>query len=90
VYASYTHQEADKWKGAGQQRQDQFNLKYVKDFGETRLSAFLNTSNRREIDYQDMSLEMINRLGYNWDNFYPDFAAAIKASNTLCGNGSTP
>lgn len=90
VYASYTHQEADKWKGAGQQRQDQFNLKYVKDFGETRLSAFLNTSNRREIDYQDLSLEMINRLGYNWDNFYPDFAAAIKASNTLCGNGSTP
>ncbi|WP_214278589.1 hypothetical protein, partial [Escherichia coli] len=28
VYASYTHQEADKWKRAGQQRQDQFNLKY--------------------------------------------------------------
>lgn len=90
VYVSYTHQEADKWKGSGQQRQDQFNLKYVKDFGDSRLSAFVNTSNRREIDYQDVSLEMVNRLGYNWDNFYPDFAAAVKASNTLCGNnGST-
>jgi iron complex outermembrane receptor protein len=90
LYASYTHQQADKWKGHGEQRQDQFNLKYVKDFGENHLSAFINTSNRREIDYQDMSMEMINRLGYNWDNFYPDFAAAVKASNTLCGNnGST-
>jgi len=90
VYLSYTRQVADKWRGEGQQRQEQVNLKYVKDFGENRLSAFLNTSNRREIDYQDMSLEMINRLGYNWDNFYPDFAAAVKAANTLCGNnGST-
>ena len=90
LYASYTHQQADKWKGHGEQRQDQFNLKYVKDFGEHHLSAFINTSNRREIDYQDVSLEMVNRLGYDWDNFYPDFAAAVKASNTLCGNnGST-
>ncbi len=82
VYASYTHQEADKWKGAGQQRQDQFNLKYVKDFGGNRLSAFINTSNRREVDYQDLSLEMINRLGYNWDNFYPDFQSALKVATT--------
>jgi iron complex outermembrane receptor protein len=90
VYLSFTHQNADKWKGHGEQRQDQFNLKYVKDFGDSRLSAFINTSNRREVDYQDMSLEMVNRLGYDWDNFYPDFAAAVKASNTLCGNnGST-
>lgn len=89
IYASYTHQQADKWKGEGQQRQDQFNLKYVKDFGESRLSAFVNTSNRREVDYQDMSMEMIGRLGYDWDNTYPDFNAALKAANTLCGNKGT-
>ncbi|PTT88235.1 TonB-dependent receptor, partial [Pelomonas sp. HMWF004] len=90
VYLSYTRQNAEKWKGNGEQRQEQVNLKYVKDFGGSRLSAFINTSNRREIDYQDVSLEMVNRLGYDWDNFYPDFAAAVKASNTLCGNnGST-
>jgi iron complex outermembrane receptor protein len=89
-YISYTKQDADKWKGAGEQRQEQWNLKYATQWGDNRFTAFLNTSRRREIDYQDMSLEMINRLGYNWDNFYPNFAAAIKASNTLCGNnGST-
>ena len=89
-FLSYTHQNAEKWKGNGEQRQEQLNFKYVKSFGESRLSAFVNTSKRREIDYQDMSLEMIGRLGHQWDNFYPDFAAAIKASNTFCGNnGST-
>lgn len=89
-YASYAGQSADKWKGSGQQKQDQWNLKWVKDLGrDSRMSAFLNTSDRREIDYQDMSPEMIRRLGYNWDNFYPNWQAAVRASNTLCGNGGS-
>ena len=88
-FISYTNQNADKWKGQGEQRSAQWNLKYVKQFGDNRLSAFVNTSDRREIDYQDMSLEMVKRLGNDWDNFYPDFGAAIKASNTLCGNGGS-
>ena len=88
-YLSYTNQNADKWKGSGQQRQEQVNVKYVNQFGENRLSAFVNTSKRREIDYQDLSLEMINRLGYKADNFYPNFSAATKAANTLCGNNGS-
>ncbi|MET0519263.1 MAG: TonB-dependent receptor [Burkholderiaceae bacterium] len=89
-YASYTHQNADKWKGQGEQRLEQWNLKYVKEFfGDSKLSAFVNTSKRREVDYQDMSLEMIGRLGKDWDNFYPDFGAALNAAATLCGNNGT-
>lgn len=90
-YASYANQAADKWKGSGQQTQEQWNLKWVKDIGkDSQLSAFLNTSDRKEIDYQDMSPEMVQRLGYNWDNFYPNWPAAIQASRTLCGNGASP
>lgn len=89
IYLSLTHQEASKWKGQGAQRQDQVNLKYVKDFGENRLSAFINTSNRREIDYQDVSFEMINRLGYNWDNYYPDFTAATQSAKGIWTHGET-
>ena len=85
-YLSYTNQNADKWKGVGQQRQNQWNFKYVKEFGDSRFSAFVNTSERKEMDYQDLSLEMIQRLGYNADNFYPDFNAAVQASNAYCGN----
>lgn len=88
-FVSYTNQNADKWKGSGEQRQEQVNVKYLLELGDSKVSAFYNTSKRREIDYQDMSLEMINRLGYNWDNFYPDFAKTIAASNTYCGNGTS-
>ena len=89
-YVSYTDQDADKWKGHGQQKQEQWNFKWVKELGENRLSAFYNTSRRREVDYQDLSLDLIKRKGDTLDNFYPDFAAAVKAANTLCGaNGST-
>lgn len=87
---SVSAQDADKWKGTGQQRQNQVNLKYVDDLSaDTRVSAFVNTSQRREIDYQDMSLSMINRLGYTWDNYYPNFNAALTAAKTLCGNNGT-
>ena len=89
AYLSYTAQEANKWKGAGSQRQTQWNLKYQAAWGAHQLSAFYNTSERREMDYQDMSLEMLNRLGYHWDNFYPDWGAALRAADTLCGNGTT-
>lgn len=88
-YASYTQQQAAKWKGSGEQRQTQWNLKFVREWTDNRLSAFVNSSERREMDYQDMSLEMINRLGDRWDNFYPDWGAALTASRTLCGNGAS-
>jgi len=87
---SLSRQRADKWKGEGEQRQDQLNLKLVKRLGPHRLSAFLNTSDRQELDYQDLSLEQLARLGWRWDNFFPDFDAALRASTTLCGNGGAP
>lgn len=86
---SFTGQDAEKWKGTGHQRQQQFNLGYLNTWGHSRLSAFVNTSERREIDYQDMSKEMIGRLGYNWDNFFPNVTAAVNAAATLCGNNGT-
>jgi len=89
ISLSFTSQDAEKWKGEGHQRQQQFNLGYLNTWGQNRLSAFVNTSQRREIDYQDMSKEMIGRLGYKWDNFFPNTAAAVNAANTLCGNNGT-
>ncbi|MBB2487851.1 TonB-dependent receptor [Mitsuaria sp. WAJ17] len=88
-YLSYTRQNADKWKGEGEQRQEQWNLKYARQIGEHQVTAFVNTSKRREIDYQDVSLEMVRRLGYDWDNFYPDIQAALNASTTHCGNAGS-
>lgn len=79
-YISGTRQRADKWKGSGGQNQDQFNSKFVHNFGDNVLSGYFNYSDRKEIDYQDMSLEMVKRLGYNWDNYAPDFQRALDAA----------
>lgn len=92
---SYAHMDAGKWKGDGAQKQDQVNAKVVGDLGVGRLTAWLNYSDRRENDYQDMSKAMIDRLGYNWDNFAPDWnaaytAAAVYQNQQVAAGGALP
>jgi iron complex outermembrane receptor protein len=86
-YISATRMRADKWKGDGPQDQDQINAKVVHRFGENTLSAFFNYSHRWETDYQDMSLDMVNRLGYNWDNYAPDWQRAVNAAKGIYTGG---
>ena len=88
-FLSGTRQRADKWKGAGPQDQDQFNARFVDSFGETTLSGFFNYSNRDETDYQDLSPEMVQRLGYNWDNYQPDWQRAVNAAKGIYTGGVT-
>lgn len=90
VFLSAMRQRADKWKGDGQQRHEQYALKLLRELGPHRLSALLTRSDRQELDYQDLSLSQIARLGWRWDNFFPDFEAALQASRLLCGNGEAP
>lgn len=90
AYVSISDQRSDKWKGAGQHKQQQLNGKLLADLGGAgRLTLSGNWSERREVDYQDLSHEMIHRLGWNWDNTFPNFARAVTISNTLCGNGGS-
>ena len=74
---SYAWQDADKWKGDGAQRQDQVNARIVQPVGDGQVFAFVNYSNRRDNDYQDLSAEMIGRLGYKWDNFAKNWDYAV-------------
>ena len=87
-YVSYAYLDAVKWKGEGAQRHHQANAKLVADAGErATLTAFLNFSDRRENDYQDLSLEMIRRLGYGWDNFRPDWRLAVRVAHIARNRG---
>lgn len=86
---SYVNQNSEHWKGEGEHRSEQVNAKYVQFFGESKVSAFVNWSDRAEIDYQDMSPEMISRLGYNWDNYFPNWQAAIDSANGIWNSGET-
>jgi len=90
AFISGTRQRTDKWKGDGGQDQDQWNSRFVYNFGENNsLTGFLNYSDRKEIDYQDLSKEMIGRLGYNWDNYQPDWQRAINAAKGVYSGGVT-
>ena len=83
---SLTDNNSEKWKGDGERRQQQINAKAVAEFGSTKLSGFINSSKRREIDDQDLSLAMIRTLGYGADNTFPDFSKALAIATTQCGN----
>ncbi|MEG3088801.1 TonB-dependent receptor domain-containing protein [Sphingomonas sp. PB4P5] len=76
-YLSYGYLKTDKWKGFGEQRQHQVNAKIVQDLGaKGSITGFFNFSDRREQDYQDLSLGLIKKYGYNLDNISNNFALA--------------
>jgi iron complex outermembrane recepter protein len=77
---SYAWQDADKWKGDGVQRQHQVNARIVQPAGDGQFFGFVNYSDRAENDYQDLSADMIGRLGYRWDNFAKDWDTAVRVA----------
>lgn len=89
MYLSGAYSTVDKWKGDGDQEQMQFNTKATYDFGDSRVGAMLNTSDRDETDYQDLSLDMLHRLGWDWDNYAPDWNRAVNAAKGIYTGGVT-
>jgi iron complex outermembrane receptor protein len=88
AYVSGAYLNAGKWKGDGSQYATQVNAKFVWDASESfTVSGFANYSDRKENDYQDMSLGMIDRLGYDWDNTAPDFLLARQIAQIAANRG---
>jgi iron complex outermembrane receptor protein len=79
-FLSGVYHNAEKWKGGGEQRSMHVNAKAIIPVGDAEFDGFFSYSDRAEQDYQDLSLEMINRLGYDHDNYFPDYAKAISAA----------
>lgn len=89
-YVSYVYSDMDKWKGWGSQRTNQANAKIVAPLGgDIRLVGTLSYSDRRENDYQDLSLGMLDRLGYDWDNISNDYALAVRVADIANNRGDT-
>lgn len=65
------------------------NAKVVVPLGEAVLDGWFSFSDRREQDYQDMSLGMLARLGYGSDNTYPDYSLAIRLADVGNNRGDT-
>ena len=88
-FVSGVYHNAEKWKGGGDQRNWQINAKALIPVGEAEFDAYFAYSDRAEQDYQDLSLEMIGRLGYDWDNFFPDYATAVRVADIAANRGET-
>ena len=78
----------DKWKGSGEQQQRMYSLKAVQPIGDTgSVTAYYNYSDRAERDYQDLSFDIIRRRGEDWDNWAPDWSAAVAAAQACAASG---
>ncbi|MBD3729021.1 MAG: TonB-dependent receptor [Sphingomonadales bacterium] len=89
-FVSYAHYKTDKWKGYGEQRQDLVNAKITVPLGDFAIDGWYSYSNRAEQDYQDFSLEQIDRLGYFADNFsYLQLALANQVADVGANTGYT-
>ncbi|MCS6946413.1 MAG: TonB-dependent receptor [Steroidobacteraceae bacterium] len=75
-------QDSEKWKGAGDQRQRVYNLKVVQPVGAATVIGYFNYSDRAEIDYQDLSFDILARRGRDWDNYFPNWTAAVAAAQS--------
>ena len=90
-YVSVADQSSDKWKGGGEQKQRQYDAKLVMPLGDRgELAGFYHRSERREQDYQDLSFDMIKRLGRNWDNTLPNWNLAVAAARAYQTNTALP
>lgn len=87
--ASAVRQHAVKWKGDGPHDLAQFNSKIVHGGEHHSLSAFYNYSDRSENDYQDLSLDMQRRLGWDWDNYAPDWERSLQAARGIFSGAVT-
>ena len=88
-YVSYAYGTTDKYKGDGTQDQHMVNAKAILPVGEGQIDAWFSYSDRREQDYQDMSLDMLARLGYEFDNTFPDYATGVLYADIGNNRGET-
>ncbi len=89
AFLSYSNYQTDKWKGEGIQKHQQLNFKAVQSIGAGTITGWLNWSMRRENDYQDLSLDMIDRLGSDWDNISDNWDLAVQVSEIGNNRGDT-
>jgi iron complex outermembrane receptor protein len=88
-YVSYSYYSTDKWKGVGEQRQHLINAKVIVPVGNVDFDAYGSYSDRRENDYQDLSLSLIRNRGYALDNISGDYALALRIADVAANRGDS-
>lgn len=84
---SYARSDGDKWKGEGEQFDQQVNAKLVQPIGrESNVKIFFNWNDATQFNYADQTIDMLNKLGHRNDYYYPDYTRAyLAAEGTFSG-----
>ena len=83
-YVSYDRRAEDKWLGGDSQFQQMVNAKLVQPLGsKTTFRTYFDWSSEAAASYLDNSLEMLNKVGYRSDYYYPNYGAALNAANGI-------
>ncbi|ATU71502.1 outer membrane heme receptor [Gluconacetobacter sp. SXCC-1] len=87
-YVSYMRNDTKLWKGYGNQFFQQVNLKLVQPIREeSSVSLLFDWADVQQFNYQAESLEMVQKLGYNVSNYYPNYRQAYLAAQGIYSNG---
>ena len=78
AYLAVVDASTEKWKGGGDQEQRMVNFKLAQPIGDAKLTAYYNYSDRAEFDYQDLSIRHRRARGWDWDNWFPNWDAAVQ------------
>ncbi|MPR04591.1 TonB-dependent receptor [Pseudomonas sp. MAFF 212408] len=88
AYVSGEKYDADAWKGNDNpQKSDAINAKVVYKFGDNRVSFFHSTSDHEEANLLSLSKGMLERLGYKYTYYTPDWTRAVNAANGIYSGG---
>ncbi|NWB97023.1 TonB-dependent receptor [Pseudomonas gingeri] len=87
AYVAAENYDADAWKGDSPQRSNALNAKVIYDLGEHHLSFYHSRSEYKESTIPSLSQSQIDRLGYNWTNYAPDWQRAVNAANGKFSGG---
>jgi iron complex outermembrane receptor protein len=85
-YIAVDHHDTEKWKAMATSAR-RWSTPRRGAGGQGRSVGLRLYSDRAEVDYQDLSLEMLGRLGYNWDNISNNYALAVKVADVAANNG---
>lgn len=87
-FVSYMRNDTKKWKGSGNQFEQQADFKLLQPINQSSsVSVFFNWSDLEQYAYQGESLEMLDKLGGGVDYYYPDYHAAYQASQGIYTHG---
>ncbi|MBL8310159.1 MAG: TonB-dependent receptor [Burkholderiales bacterium] len=90
VYVSYSHSEADKWKGPGGAKRDHIDTAFALDLSpDNRIVGVFNYNKAINNNYVSPTLAQINTNGYYWD-LSPTFVGHLTPVNGTAQRESSP